>query len=87
MESFFAYVKKNRNTEIWLWFQDDISEAYLNRLQEIVDEIISTENREYRAPWIYFDAITEDSNDNLYALFEQDCLIFHPSVKFFLIFI
>uniref|UniRef100_A0AC35FH75 Uncharacterized protein n=1 Tax=Panagrolaimus sp. PS1159 TaxID=55785 RepID=A0AC35FH75_9BILA len=49
LETFYMYFKKNKHTEFRIGFRDDaISEAYKIRIETIVDEIIATENHDYK---------------------------------------
>jgi hypothetical protein len=72
IESFYGHIKKNKKTKIYLDFSRQISEAYKTRLQRIVDEIIETENRDYKLPWIDFPGITSSSCDKMCALHRQN---------------
>uniref|UniRef100_A0A914PG81 Uncharacterized protein n=1 Tax=Panagrolaimus davidi TaxID=227884 RepID=A0A914PG81_9BILA len=55
LETFYIYFKKNKHTKFRIRFRDAISEAYKIRIVEIVDEIIATENHDYKIPNIGFD--------------------------------
>uniref|UniRef100_A0AC34G2D8 Uncharacterized protein n=1 Tax=Panagrolaimus sp. ES5 TaxID=591445 RepID=A0AC34G2D8_9BILA len=50
IETFYDYIKTNKNTKIYLSFSYGISGEYKNRLRTIKDEIDQTENRDYIKP-------------------------------------
>uniref|UniRef100_A0AC35GW92 Uncharacterized protein n=1 Tax=Panagrolaimus sp. PS1159 TaxID=55785 RepID=A0AC35GW92_9BILA len=50
IETFYDYMKKNKHTRFYFSFSYRFSNAYLNRLEEIVDEIIETQNHDYKVP-------------------------------------
>uniref|UniRef100_A0AC34FQN9 Uncharacterized protein n=1 Tax=Panagrolaimus sp. ES5 TaxID=591445 RepID=A0AC34FQN9_9BILA len=54
IETFYAYIKKNKKTGIYLHFTDEISEDFKNRLRVIVKEIVQTKNHNYKVPRIEF---------------------------------
>uniref|UniRef100_A0A914PQV0 Uncharacterized protein n=1 Tax=Panagrolaimus davidi TaxID=227884 RepID=A0A914PQV0_9BILA len=54
IETFFTYLKKNKHAKFELGFSFLISEDYDNRIEAIVDEIIETEEHDYKIPKIYF---------------------------------
>uniref|UniRef100_A0AC34G508 Uncharacterized protein n=1 Tax=Panagrolaimus sp. ES5 TaxID=591445 RepID=A0AC34G508_9BILA len=49
IETFYDYLKTNKNTQILLHFAE-ISEEYKNRVRNIEDEIDQTENRDFIKP-------------------------------------
>uniref|UniRef100_A0AC34G2K4 Uncharacterized protein n=1 Tax=Panagrolaimus sp. ES5 TaxID=591445 RepID=A0AC34G2K4_9BILA len=69
IESFYAHIKKNKNTFIGIAFCDDISQEYKNRLQAIVNEILQTENREYTMPLIEFPGNDELSRNEMLTIY------------------
>uniref|UniRef100_A0A914PQR3 Uncharacterized protein n=1 Tax=Panagrolaimus davidi TaxID=227884 RepID=A0A914PQR3_9BILA len=72
IESFYGHIKKNKNTKINLYFSDQISEEYKTQLQTIVDQILETENRDYKVPWISFSGITNSSFGKMLALYREN---------------
>uniref|UniRef100_A0A914PH61 Uncharacterized protein n=1 Tax=Panagrolaimus davidi TaxID=227884 RepID=A0A914PH61_9BILA len=72
IKTFYGYIKKNKQTKIELDFSRQISDEYKTRLQKIVDEILETENRDYKVPRINFSGITNSSADKMYALYHQN---------------
>uniref|UniRef100_A0A914QC85 Uncharacterized protein n=1 Tax=Panagrolaimus davidi TaxID=227884 RepID=A0A914QC85_9BILA len=50
IEAFYDYMKKNKHTIFSFRFSRQISVAYKNRLEEIIDEIIETPNHDYEVP-------------------------------------
>uniref|UniRef100_A0AC34GS86 Uncharacterized protein n=1 Tax=Panagrolaimus sp. ES5 TaxID=591445 RepID=A0AC34GS86_9BILA len=54
LDAFYIYMKKNKVTSFDLNFDSSISEAYKNRLEEIIDEILSTKNHDYNPCFINF---------------------------------
>uniref|UniRef100_A0AC34G6Y7 Uncharacterized protein n=1 Tax=Panagrolaimus sp. ES5 TaxID=591445 RepID=A0AC34G6Y7_9BILA len=54
IETLYGYIKKNKKTEVHLFFSDQISAAYKNRLQTIKDAIVQTENCDFIKPKIFF---------------------------------
>jgi hypothetical protein len=71
IKSFYGHIKENKKTKIYLSFSQ-ISDEYKTRLQTIVDEILATENRDYKVPRIYFSGITSSSNDKMRDLYDRD---------------
>uniref|UniRef100_A0AC34F3Y7 Uncharacterized protein n=1 Tax=Panagrolaimus sp. ES5 TaxID=591445 RepID=A0AC34F3Y7_9BILA len=69
IESFYTFMKKNNQTLIILSFSDDISDGYKNRLEEIIDEIIGTEDREYKPPYIYFNELNQEKKRKIYSIY------------------
>uniref|UniRef100_A0AC34FX81 Uncharacterized protein n=1 Tax=Panagrolaimus sp. ES5 TaxID=591445 RepID=A0AC34FX81_9BILA len=68
IESFYTFMKKNNQTLIILSFSEDISDGYKNRLEEINDEIIGTEDREYKPPYIVFDELDQQKKRKIYSI-------------------
>uniref|UniRef100_A0A914QEC7 Uncharacterized protein n=1 Tax=Panagrolaimus davidi TaxID=227884 RepID=A0A914QEC7_9BILA len=54
VDAFYSYMKKNLHTEFYLDFDDQITDAFMNQLETIVDEILQTEQFNYKPPVIYF---------------------------------
>uniref|UniRef100_A0AC34GU27 BTB domain-containing protein n=1 Tax=Panagrolaimus sp. ES5 TaxID=591445 RepID=A0AC34GU27_9BILA len=54
LDAFYGYMKKNKLTTFSLHFCGAISEAYKNRIEEIIDEILSTKNHDYKPPFLDF---------------------------------
>uniref|UniRef100_A0A914NYP3 Uncharacterized protein n=1 Tax=Panagrolaimus davidi TaxID=227884 RepID=A0A914NYP3_9BILA len=44
IDAFYSYMKKNPHTKFYLTFDEQISDAFKNRLKTIVDEILETKN-------------------------------------------
>uniref|UniRef100_A0A914PEF4 Uncharacterized protein n=1 Tax=Panagrolaimus davidi TaxID=227884 RepID=A0A914PEF4_9BILA len=72
IKSFYGHIKKNKKTLIFLDFSDQIPDEYETRLQTIVEEILGTENREYKVPRIYFSGITDSFDDKMRDLYNQN---------------
>uniref|UniRef100_A0A914PAG2 Uncharacterized protein n=1 Tax=Panagrolaimus davidi TaxID=227884 RepID=A0A914PAG2_9BILA len=68
---FYGHIKENKKTKIELDFSRQISDAYKIRLQKIIDEILETENRDYKVPKIDFPGITGSSREKMRALCYQ----------------
>uniref|UniRef100_A0AC34FT01 Uncharacterized protein n=1 Tax=Panagrolaimus sp. ES5 TaxID=591445 RepID=A0AC34FT01_9BILA len=71
LDAFYEYMKKNKHTSIKLYFCDTISEAYCNRLQAIVTEIVEAKTHEYKPPYIFFNGLDEKMRDKLWELNRQ----------------
>uniref|UniRef100_A0A914YFQ6 Uncharacterized protein n=1 Tax=Panagrolaimus superbus TaxID=310955 RepID=A0A914YFQ6_9BILA len=69
IDSFYSYMKKNKNTRVSLEFSDQISEEYKARLEAIVDEIIETQNHEYKPPYIKFPGMNGEKRNILLDIF------------------
>uniref|UniRef100_A0A914QET2 Uncharacterized protein n=1 Tax=Panagrolaimus davidi TaxID=227884 RepID=A0A914QET2_9BILA len=54
IDAFYVYMKKNQHTKFYLKFDSQISDAYKNRLKTIIDEILETEELDYKPPFIMF---------------------------------
>uniref|UniRef100_A0AC34F7R1 Uncharacterized protein n=1 Tax=Panagrolaimus sp. ES5 TaxID=591445 RepID=A0AC34F7R1_9BILA len=54
LDAFYIFMKKNKLASFVLSFDDSISEAYKNRLEEIIDEMLSTKNHDYNPCFISF---------------------------------
>uniref|UniRef100_A0A914Q9R1 DUF38 domain-containing protein n=1 Tax=Panagrolaimus davidi TaxID=227884 RepID=A0A914Q9R1_9BILA len=69
LETFYNYMKKNKATKIWLRFDNQISEAYKNRIETIIDEIITTKEFIYKPPMIYFSALDHEKFETLRTIY------------------
>uniref|UniRef100_A0A914ZGX1 Uncharacterized protein n=1 Tax=Panagrolaimus superbus TaxID=310955 RepID=A0A914ZGX1_9BILA len=69
INSFYSFMKKNKNAKIFLSFSDEISEECKTRLEAIIDEITETENHEYKVPFIRFPGIDEKRFNKLFNIF------------------
>uniref|UniRef100_A0A914NZC8 Uncharacterized protein n=1 Tax=Panagrolaimus davidi TaxID=227884 RepID=A0A914NZC8_9BILA len=69
IDSFNIYMKKNKHSKIRLDFCGTVSEAYKNRLNLFVDEIIATENQGYKPPLISCDGLDGEKYGKLYNLY------------------
>uniref|UniRef100_A0A914QW75 Uncharacterized protein n=1 Tax=Panagrolaimus davidi TaxID=227884 RepID=A0A914QW75_9BILA len=67
-ECFYIYMKKNERTEVEVEFGFPLSDGYKIRLNSIVDEIIATQNHDYKPPWIDFDGMDEEKFDQLESI-------------------
>uniref|UniRef100_A0A914PVZ2 Uncharacterized protein n=1 Tax=Panagrolaimus davidi TaxID=227884 RepID=A0A914PVZ2_9BILA len=54
IDAFYSYMKKNRHTKFYIRFDEQVSDAFKNRLETIVDEILETKEFNYIPPVIYF---------------------------------
>uniref|UniRef100_A0A914PR77 Uncharacterized protein n=1 Tax=Panagrolaimus davidi TaxID=227884 RepID=A0A914PR77_9BILA len=78
--NFYGHIKENKKIIIHLHFSHQISDEYETRLQTIVDEILETENRNYKVPWIYFSGITSSSYEKMRVLYRQNFIYLkHPN--------
>uniref|UniRef100_A0A914QNS5 Uncharacterized protein n=1 Tax=Panagrolaimus davidi TaxID=227884 RepID=A0A914QNS5_9BILA len=68
IETFFTYLKKNKHTKFTISFGNSISETYKNRLEAIVDEIIETEEHDYKIPEIEYNGINGEKLTKLCSL-------------------
>uniref|UniRef100_A0AC34GXY1 Uncharacterized protein n=1 Tax=Panagrolaimus sp. ES5 TaxID=591445 RepID=A0AC34GXY1_9BILA len=71
LDAFYEYMKKNKDTSIELSFCDELSEAYCNRLQTIVNEIVESETHDYNIPKIFFNGQDEKYRKKLWELYRQ----------------
>uniref|UniRef100_A0AC35EST4 Uncharacterized protein n=1 Tax=Panagrolaimus sp. PS1159 TaxID=55785 RepID=A0AC35EST4_9BILA len=63
IEAFYAFMESNKHTKINLKFAGNISVALQNRLKQIVDEILSTQNHGYKPPFISFSGLAQQKLD------------------------
>uniref|UniRef100_A0A914QFQ9 Uncharacterized protein n=1 Tax=Panagrolaimus davidi TaxID=227884 RepID=A0A914QFQ9_9BILA len=71
VEIFYDYMKKNKHTLFYFDFDYLLSDAYINRLKEIIDEVIEIENHDYKvpyftAPYPFLDTIKWSKMQKLY---------------------
>uniref|UniRef100_A0A914P6X8 Uncharacterized protein n=1 Tax=Panagrolaimus davidi TaxID=227884 RepID=A0A914P6X8_9BILA len=71
LETFYIYFEKNKHTEFRLYFADSISEAYKIRVEAIIDEIIATENHDYKIPFIHFASLPYEKWGKIDSLIRQ----------------
>uniref|UniRef100_A0A914PVU4 Uncharacterized protein n=1 Tax=Panagrolaimus davidi TaxID=227884 RepID=A0A914PVU4_9BILA len=71
LESFHIYMKKNERTEVKLKFGFPLSDEYIIRLYSIIDDIIATQNHDYKPPWIKFDGMDAETFDQLESIFYE----------------
>uniref|UniRef100_A0AC35FQY5 Uncharacterized protein n=1 Tax=Panagrolaimus sp. PS1159 TaxID=55785 RepID=A0AC35FQY5_9BILA len=64
---FFEHIKKCKYTKFFLKFSDTISDAYKNRVESIVDEIVSTKTYSYNPPYINFHGISQEKYRDMYS--------------------
>uniref|UniRef100_A0A914QU60 Maturase K n=1 Tax=Panagrolaimus davidi TaxID=227884 RepID=A0A914QU60_9BILA len=69
IETFFTYLKKNKQTIFCLFFGDSVSDAYKSRLESIIDKIIATEEHDYKPPLIQFSGIPFEKCYSIYSLY------------------
>uniref|UniRef100_A0A914RAX6 Uncharacterized protein n=1 Tax=Panagrolaimus davidi TaxID=227884 RepID=A0A914RAX6_9BILA len=54
IDGFYVYMKKNQHTKFYISFDPQISDAFKNRLETIVDEILETKQFSYKPPCLNF---------------------------------
>uniref|UniRef100_A0AC34GRT7 Uncharacterized protein n=1 Tax=Panagrolaimus sp. ES5 TaxID=591445 RepID=A0AC34GRT7_9BILA len=69
IEIFYVYMKKNKYTRVSLSFSDTLSEAYKDRLEAIIDEIIESKNHGYKVPLITFHGLHDQKDKKIRNLF------------------
>uniref|UniRef100_A0A914Q0Y7 Uncharacterized protein n=1 Tax=Panagrolaimus davidi TaxID=227884 RepID=A0A914Q0Y7_9BILA len=52
IDEFYDYLKKNQHTKISIGINPQISDAFKNRLETIIDEILETKQFNYKPPFI-----------------------------------
>uniref|UniRef100_A0A914P5N4 Uncharacterized protein n=1 Tax=Panagrolaimus davidi TaxID=227884 RepID=A0A914P5N4_9BILA len=72
IETFFAFIKKNKIAKFDLRFADTVSDAYKIRLESIIDEILQTENHDYKVPLIIFQGLDREKLTKLLSLFDKN---------------
>uniref|UniRef100_A0A914QK35 Uncharacterized protein n=1 Tax=Panagrolaimus davidi TaxID=227884 RepID=A0A914QK35_9BILA len=71
IDEFYGYMKKNQHTKLFLTFDEQISDAFKNRLKTIVDEILGTKEFDYKPPVINFTGIDSQKFNKLYQIYES----------------
>uniref|UniRef100_A0A914PL86 Uncharacterized protein n=1 Tax=Panagrolaimus davidi TaxID=227884 RepID=A0A914PL86_9BILA len=72
IETCFAFIKKNKYTRFAIDFHYDISEAYKIRVETVIDEIVQTENHDYKVPYIYFSELDHKKEKKLRTLYDKN---------------
>uniref|UniRef100_A0A914Q854 Uncharacterized protein n=1 Tax=Panagrolaimus davidi TaxID=227884 RepID=A0A914Q854_9BILA len=54
IDAFYSYMKKNQHTNFYINFDKHISDAFKNRLETIVEDILETKQFNYKPPVINF---------------------------------
>uniref|UniRef100_A0A914P670 Uncharacterized protein n=1 Tax=Panagrolaimus davidi TaxID=227884 RepID=A0A914P670_9BILA len=68
IKNFCVYMKENKTTKFYLGFDKSVSALYKNRLEKIIDEILSTNIFNYKPPFIDFDGLEKGKKFRLYNL-------------------
>uniref|UniRef100_A0A914PR26 Uncharacterized protein n=1 Tax=Panagrolaimus davidi TaxID=227884 RepID=A0A914PR26_9BILA len=71
IQSFFGYLKENKHTCFQLLFDSSISQPFKICLEKIIDEIIETEEHDYKPPYIYFFGLAYDKMNKMQKIFCQ----------------
>uniref|UniRef100_A0A914PG25 Uncharacterized protein n=1 Tax=Panagrolaimus davidi TaxID=227884 RepID=A0A914PG25_9BILA len=69
IEAFYVYMKKNKTTKFILSFNESISDEYMKRLDEIVDEIIATKDFDYKPVLFDFRGLDDERHKKLHNIF------------------
>uniref|UniRef100_A0A914PVE4 Uncharacterized protein n=1 Tax=Panagrolaimus davidi TaxID=227884 RepID=A0A914PVE4_9BILA len=69
IDAFYSYMKKNTHTTFFLKFDEQISDAFKNRLERIIDEILETKQFNYEPPLIRFSGIDIQKYRKLYQIY------------------
>uniref|UniRef100_A0AC34FUI9 Uncharacterized protein n=1 Tax=Panagrolaimus sp. ES5 TaxID=591445 RepID=A0AC34FUI9_9BILA len=69
LDAFYGYVKQNKLVQFNLEFHDSISDAYKNRLEEIIDEILSAKKHDYMPPLIHYSGLDEVKCIKLFGIY------------------
>uniref|UniRef100_A0A914QQ73 Uncharacterized protein n=1 Tax=Panagrolaimus davidi TaxID=227884 RepID=A0A914QQ73_9BILA len=69
IDAFYSYMKKNQHTKIYIRFDEQISDAFKNRLEIIVDEILETQHINYKPPFINFAEINIQKYEKLCQIY------------------
>uniref|UniRef100_A0AC35F4P8 Uncharacterized protein n=1 Tax=Panagrolaimus sp. PS1159 TaxID=55785 RepID=A0AC35F4P8_9BILA len=72
IEKCFAFIKKNKITKVDIFFNHFLSDAYKIRVESIIDEILQTENHDYKVPEIAFEGCDRQKWRKLQSLFYKD---------------
>uniref|UniRef100_A0A914QSB2 Uncharacterized protein n=1 Tax=Panagrolaimus davidi TaxID=227884 RepID=A0A914QSB2_9BILA len=68
IETFYTFFKKGKVANFYLDFAVSISQAYKNRLESIVDEILETRNEDDKTPYIDFNGLSLEKKLKLQRL-------------------
>uniref|UniRef100_A0A914QH22 Uncharacterized protein n=1 Tax=Panagrolaimus davidi TaxID=227884 RepID=A0A914QH22_9BILA len=68
IENFYVYMKKNNTTKFWIEFVKSVSALYKNRLEKIIDEILSTKVFNYKPPFFDIHGLDEEKKNRLFDL-------------------
>uniref|UniRef100_A0A914QGU1 DUF38 domain-containing protein n=1 Tax=Panagrolaimus davidi TaxID=227884 RepID=A0A914QGU1_9BILA len=68
IENFYVYMKENKTTKFYLEFDKSISDHFKNRLEEIIDEILSTKVFNYKPSFVYFHGLENGKKFHLFTL-------------------
>uniref|UniRef100_A0A914PWF2 Uncharacterized protein n=1 Tax=Panagrolaimus davidi TaxID=227884 RepID=A0A914PWF2_9BILA len=71
IDTFYSYMKKNLHTKLYLTFDPQISNAFKNRLEIIVDEILETKQFNYKPPFINFYGLDWQKCRKLYQIYKS----------------
>uniref|UniRef100_A0A914PFU7 Uncharacterized protein n=1 Tax=Panagrolaimus davidi TaxID=227884 RepID=A0A914PFU7_9BILA len=71
IDTFFAYLKKNKYTKFELHFADSISEEYKVLLDKVVDEILQTETHDYIPPIISSNGLAQEKFCKMRYLYDH----------------
>uniref|UniRef100_A0A914P5B5 Uncharacterized protein n=1 Tax=Panagrolaimus davidi TaxID=227884 RepID=A0A914P5B5_9BILA len=71
-EKCFAFIKKNKQIEFSFVFSHEVSAACKTRLEAIIDEILQTENHNYKVPDIFFSGGDPEKSRKLRSLFDNN---------------
>uniref|UniRef100_A0A914PA37 Uncharacterized protein n=1 Tax=Panagrolaimus davidi TaxID=227884 RepID=A0A914PA37_9BILA len=70
IDAFYSYMKKNQwCTKCILEFDEQISDAFKNKLKTIVDEILETQQFNYKPPVINFIGLDSQKYENLRQIY------------------
>uniref|UniRef100_A0A914PQZ6 Uncharacterized protein n=1 Tax=Panagrolaimus davidi TaxID=227884 RepID=A0A914PQZ6_9BILA len=72
IETFFAFIKKNKISKCDLRFADTVSDEYKTRLEAIIDEILQAENHDYKVPIFDFTGLDRQKWTKLRSLFDKN---------------
>uniref|UniRef100_A0A914P8Z5 Uncharacterized protein n=1 Tax=Panagrolaimus davidi TaxID=227884 RepID=A0A914P8Z5_9BILA len=68
VDEFYDYMKKNKHTNFYISFDPQISDAFKNQLETIVDEILETKQFNYKPPIIDFYGLDIQKYEKLYRI-------------------
>uniref|UniRef100_A0A914R1I3 Uncharacterized protein n=1 Tax=Panagrolaimus davidi TaxID=227884 RepID=A0A914R1I3_9BILA len=68
IDEFYGYMKKNFHTQFLLSYDEQISDAFKNRLETIIDEILETQQFSYKPPVIRFSGLDIQKYRKLYRI-------------------